>query len=238
VNERGWQEFAGFAAARSGALIRLAYVLTGDQHAAEDLLQTALTRAAARWGRIHTAPEAYLRQIMHREQISWWRRRARRREKPSSSRRLRTASASSSRSLACSYASAGSLLRRRAVSACTPISGSTTTASATGMVRAPSPRNDTEEQTTCRTSRCGTGCWPGTAGPRPGPGCRYHRIPAGHIASYRPGGQAARRRIDGESLLQSSASAYRIVSPTRRMSLGATAPASANSCSAPPTANT
>jgi RNA polymerase sigma-70 factor (sigma-E family) len=80
VNERDRQEFAKFAAARSGTLIRLAYVLTADQHAAEDLLQTALTRAAARWGRIHGAPEAYVRQIMYREQVSSWRRRARRRE--------------------------------------------------------------------------------------------------------------------------------------------------------------
>jgi hypothetical protein len=47
VNERDRREFGEFAAARSGALIGLAYVLTGDQHAAEDLLQTALTRVAA-----------------------------------------------------------------------------------------------------------------------------------------------------------------------------------------------
>jgi RNA polymerase sigma-70 factor (sigma-E family) len=80
VDERARDEFAAFAAARSGALIRLAYVLTGDQHAAEDLLQTALAKAAARWGRIHSAPEAYVRQIMYREQVSSWRRRARRRE--------------------------------------------------------------------------------------------------------------------------------------------------------------
>jgi RNA polymerase sigma-70 factor (sigma-E family) len=80
VNERDRREFGEFAAARSGALMGLAYVLTANQHAAEDLLQTALTRAAARWGRIHSAPEAYVRQIMYREQISSWRRRARRRE--------------------------------------------------------------------------------------------------------------------------------------------------------------
>jgi RNA polymerase sigma-70 factor (sigma-E family) len=80
VDERARQDFAAFVAARSGALIRVAYVLTGDQHAAEDLLQSALTRAAAHWGRIHTAPEAYVRQIMYREQVSWWRRRARRPE--------------------------------------------------------------------------------------------------------------------------------------------------------------
>ncbi len=80
MDERDRAEFAEFAAGRAGALIRLAYVLTGDQHAAEDLLQTALTRAAAHWRRIHTAPEAYVRQIMYREQVSWWRRRARHRE--------------------------------------------------------------------------------------------------------------------------------------------------------------
>lgn len=74
--------FAEFVATRSAALMRLAHVLTGDQHAAEDLLQSALVRAAARWGRIHTAPEAYVRKIMYREQVSGWRRRARRPETP------------------------------------------------------------------------------------------------------------------------------------------------------------
>jgi RNA polymerase sigma-70 factor (sigma-E family) len=80
VDDRARREFAEFAAARSGALIRVAYVLTGDQHAAEDLLQTALTKTAARWGHIHTAPEAYVRQVMYREQVNWWRHRARHRE--------------------------------------------------------------------------------------------------------------------------------------------------------------
>lgn len=78
MDERIRQDFAEFVAARSAELLRLAYVLTGDKHAAEDLLQSALTKAAARWGRIHSAPERYVRQIMYREQISWWRRRARR----------------------------------------------------------------------------------------------------------------------------------------------------------------
>ncbi len=80
MDERARHEFAEFAAARSAELIRLAYVLTGSQHAAEDLLQTALTSAAARWGRIRTAPEPYVRQIMCRGQVSRWRRRARRPE--------------------------------------------------------------------------------------------------------------------------------------------------------------
>src|SRR5262249_32124680 len=80
VDDSARREFAEFAAARAGALIRVAYVLTGDQHAAEDLLQTALTRAAVSWGRIHTSPEAYVRRVMYREQVSWWRRGAHHRE--------------------------------------------------------------------------------------------------------------------------------------------------------------
>jgi hypothetical protein len=40
VEERTRQDFADFVAARSAELLRLAYVLTGDRHAAEDLLQT------------------------------------------------------------------------------------------------------------------------------------------------------------------------------------------------------
>jgi hypothetical protein len=47
--------------------------------------------------------------------------------------------------------------------------------------------------------------------------------------------QAARRMIDAESHLQSSAIADRIVSPTRRMSLGGTTQAAVSSCSVPPT---
>ena len=75
MDEGTRQDFTEFVAARSRQLTRLAYVLTGDQHAAEDLLQNALVKAAANWGRIHTAPEAYVRRIMYREQVSWLRRR-------------------------------------------------------------------------------------------------------------------------------------------------------------------
>ena len=78
MDERARQDFADFVAGRSAELFRLAYVLTADRYAAEDLLQSALTKAAARWGRIDSTPEGYVRQIMYREQVSWWRRRARR----------------------------------------------------------------------------------------------------------------------------------------------------------------
>jgi DNA-directed RNA polymerase specialized sigma24 family protein len=80
VDERAWRDFGEFVAVRSAELLRLAYLLTGDHDAGEDLLQSALTKAAAHWGRIHGAPEGYVRRIMYREQVSWWRRRARRLE--------------------------------------------------------------------------------------------------------------------------------------------------------------
>jgi RNA polymerase sigma-70 factor (sigma-E family) len=68
------RSFRDFVAARGPALMRLGYVLTGgDQHAAEDLVQSALSKALPRWGRIET-PEAYVRQAMYRHQVSWWRR--------------------------------------------------------------------------------------------------------------------------------------------------------------------
>ncbi|MGP3919529.1 SigE family RNA polymerase sigma factor [Nonomuraea sp. 10N515B] len=69
------REFDEFVAARSAAFMRLAYLLTaGDQHAAEDLLQTSLAKTALKWSKIDD-PDGYLRQVMYRQQISWWRRR-------------------------------------------------------------------------------------------------------------------------------------------------------------------
>jgi RNA polymerase sigma-70 factor (sigma-E family) len=79
--------FNAFVKARSVALSRTAYLLTGDHHLAEDLLQTALLQAARHWSRIHTAPEAYVRRTLYTQNISWWRRRRRR----SRARRLRRA---------------------------------------------------------------------------------------------------------------------------------------------------
>ncbi|MEV0597522.1 SigE family RNA polymerase sigma factor [Nonomuraea cavernae] len=67
------QDFREFVSARSAALMRLGFLLTGgDQHAAEDLVQAALAKLAAKWHRVN-APEAYVRQIMYRQQVSWWR---------------------------------------------------------------------------------------------------------------------------------------------------------------------
>ncbi|MFF4969444.1 SigE family RNA polymerase sigma factor [Streptomyces sp. NPDC001037] len=73
------ETFREFVAGRSAALLRTAVLLTGgDRHAAEDLLQTALVKAAGRWSRIDE-PEAYVRRVLYRQQISRlrpaWRRR-------------------------------------------------------------------------------------------------------------------------------------------------------------------
>ncbi|HUR06262.1 MAG TPA: sigma factor [Nonomuraea sp.] len=65
--------FTAFVTTRSDSLIRLAYVLTGDQHAAEDLLQSALARTADRWRSIRGDPEAYVRRVMYHEQVGRWR---------------------------------------------------------------------------------------------------------------------------------------------------------------------
>jgi RNA polymerase sigma-70 factor (sigma-E family) len=67
-------DFAEFVAARSGALLRTAYLLTGDHHEAEDLVQTALIKVVPRWGRLRE-PEPYVRRVLVNESISRWRRR-------------------------------------------------------------------------------------------------------------------------------------------------------------------
>ena len=70
------EEFRGFVAARGPSLLRTAYLLTGDQQLAEDLVQTALERAVTHWGSIRSpaAVESYVRRTMYREQVSLWRR--------------------------------------------------------------------------------------------------------------------------------------------------------------------
>lgn len=67
-------EFHAFVVARTPALARTAYLLTGDAHLAEDLVQTALFKAAKAWHRIEGDPEPYVRRILYTQNISWWRR--------------------------------------------------------------------------------------------------------------------------------------------------------------------
>src|SRR5262245_50858817 len=71
------EDFASFVRARTSALLRTAFLLTGDQHLAEDLVQSALTRTHRAWRRLHESDhaEAYTRRAMYHLQVSWWRRR-------------------------------------------------------------------------------------------------------------------------------------------------------------------
>jgi RNA polymerase sigma-70 factor (sigma-E family) len=77
LKDRLVSEFDAFVRSRSAALLRSAYLLTGDQHLAEDLVQSALARTHRSWGRLHDRgnAEAYTRRIMYHLQVSWWRRR-------------------------------------------------------------------------------------------------------------------------------------------------------------------
>lgn len=57
-------------------LLRSAWLLTGDWHRAEDLVQTVLARAYGRWPRLRDGtPDAYLRAMLATTYLTWWRRR-------------------------------------------------------------------------------------------------------------------------------------------------------------------
>lgn len=64
--------FEEFVHARSPALLRTAWMLTGNAATAEDLLQSALARTWPHWRRIaDDQPEAYVRKVMVRLHASW-----------------------------------------------------------------------------------------------------------------------------------------------------------------------
>jgi len=71
----GYADFEEFVIARRPALLRTAYLLTGNHHDAEDLVQSALIKVVPRWARIRDRPEPYVRQVLARESVSRWRRR-------------------------------------------------------------------------------------------------------------------------------------------------------------------
>jgi RNA polymerase sigma-70 factor (sigma-E family) len=68
--ERTFEEFVG---ARRAALLRTAYLLTGNHADAEDLVQSALIKVVPKWGRIADNPEPYVRQVLARESVNRWR---------------------------------------------------------------------------------------------------------------------------------------------------------------------
>lgn len=76
--------FAEFVAARSTALHRTAYLLVGERHLAQDLLQEALTKTYVAWPRLRDPgkAEAYTRKAITTTAISWYRRKSWRGERP------------------------------------------------------------------------------------------------------------------------------------------------------------
>jgi RNA polymerase sigma-70 factor (sigma-E family) len=73
-------DFDDFVRSRSTGLLRVAYLLTGDRGAAEDLLQDVLEQMYVRWKRIRSAPEAYARRALVNRATNRWRSRGRRPE--------------------------------------------------------------------------------------------------------------------------------------------------------------
>ena len=69
--------FRDFVQARSRALLRSGWLLTGDWLSAEDLVQTALAAAWPRWDSLtrQDAPELYVRKIMVNTFLRWRQRR-------------------------------------------------------------------------------------------------------------------------------------------------------------------
>lgn len=77
VREQPVASFDEFVATRENALWRSAWLLTGDNQLAEDLVQTALGKSWPAWDRVSAngSFEAYVRRIMFTTYVAWWRRR-------------------------------------------------------------------------------------------------------------------------------------------------------------------
>ncbi|MFD0396837.1 SigE family RNA polymerase sigma factor [Kitasatospora sp. NPDC127121] len=70
-------DFEGFAAARWRQLVRTAYLLTGDYHEAEDVVQATFAKVFRNWSRISRLeePDAYIRRALVNNNLSRHRRR-------------------------------------------------------------------------------------------------------------------------------------------------------------------
>ena len=75
-------DFAAYMTARQPSLLRTAYLLTGDRHTAEDLVQTAFAKLYLSWDQVQRRElvDGYVRRILVNEHNSLWRRPFKRRE--------------------------------------------------------------------------------------------------------------------------------------------------------------
>ena len=68
------EAFDAYVRERWAPLLRTATLLTGDRHAAEDLVQETLVRAAQHWSRVEPATaDAYVRRILYTRSVDAWR---------------------------------------------------------------------------------------------------------------------------------------------------------------------
>ena len=77
MDDQAREDFRSYVAARSPALLRTAFMLSGNRTDAEDLLQTTLAKTYLAWDRIREreAVDRYVRRVMVNTHTSWWRRR-------------------------------------------------------------------------------------------------------------------------------------------------------------------
>jgi RNA polymerase sigma-70 factor (sigma-E family) len=77
-NQERPTSFDAYVAARGQALLRLAFLLTGDQREAEDLTQTTLLRVMVKWRRVNRADDIdrYVFQVMLSRHVDARRRRS------------------------------------------------------------------------------------------------------------------------------------------------------------------
>lgn len=75
---RDVSEFSDFVVARWRAMLRTAYLLTGDHGHAEDLVQTTLAKCFVAWPRLRErkAADAYVRKTMLNTYLSWRRKKS------------------------------------------------------------------------------------------------------------------------------------------------------------------
>jgi RNA polymerase sigma-70 factor (sigma-E family) len=78
------EEYTEFVHAAWPALYRTAYLMLGDRGLAEDLVQTALAKTYASWGKVRdlSAARAYARTTLVNTATSWFRKKSWRNERP------------------------------------------------------------------------------------------------------------------------------------------------------------
>lgn len=80
MDDKSDQEYLAYVHGRAPALRRVAYLLSGDEHEADDLMQETMTKLYARWPRIRGVDnlDAYVhtmlvRSFLDEKRRGWWR---------------------------------------------------------------------------------------------------------------------------------------------------------------------